>query len=103
MFLGTYGINALFMLGILGKTNPPNRSVIGFGHGFIPGPGVLGELGFCVAIPILAAIPVLLVALPFRRAYRGIPERQNRTGINVTFLLCGIVLGILNASLYRGD
>ena len=91
------------MFGILGKTNPPNSSVIGFGHGFVPGPAIVGDVGFLNAIPLLAIIPTCLIAIPMREPYRNRQADNRTTHLNAAFLAIGFLLAILNASLYRGD
>jgi len=101
--LFAYGFCMLCMFGIIGKTNPPNSSVRGFGHGFIRAPFVLGDVGFMVAIPFLSIFPTTLVAVPFRFIYRGLNQTKSKTLVNFSMLLLAAIVAIINASLYRGD
>lgn len=103
MALFVYAGSAICMFGIFGKTNPPNSSIVGFGHGVIPGPAILGDVGFSIAIPLLAIIPTCLIAIPMRMLYRNRRAGSRTTPLNFAFLAIGFVLAILNASLYRGD
>ena len=84
-----YAGSAICMLGILGQTNPPNSSVVGFGHGVVPGPAILGNVGFSIAIPILALIPTSFVAIPMRMLYRHRRPESRTTLLNIVFLAMG--------------
>lgn len=100
-----YAVCVFFMFGVIDKTNSPTSLVFGIGHGYIRGPAILGEMGFKILIPFLAMIPAALVCLPFRRLYRtSQPEPSNsKTLVNVMMLLAGLVVAVVNASLFRGD
>jgi len=96
-----YGFCVVCMFGIIGKTNPPNSSVSGFGHGLIRAPYFLGETAFIVAIPFLSLVPA--VSLAFRYAYRTFNHSESKTLLNFVMLLVAVLVAILNACLYRGD
>lgn len=98
-----YGFCVVCMFGIIGKTNPPDSSVLGFGHGLIRAPYYLGNTVFQVAIPFLSLLPAALVSLAFRYAYRTFNHSDSKTLLNFVMLLVAALVAILNASLYRGD
>lgn len=98
-----YGFCVVCMFGIIGKTNPPGSSVLGFGHGIIRAPHFLGDTVFKFAIPFLSLFPAALVSLAFRYAYRTFNHSESKTLLNFVTLLVATLVAILNASLYRGD
>ena len=103
MVAGTYVICFLCMLGIIGKTNPPGSSFVGFGHGVIRAPATLGKLGFLVAVPFFSLLPTAVVAYAFRYLYRNAQPSKRMTSTNFTLLFVALIVAIINASLYRGD
>ena len=103
MTAASYVICFVCMLGIIGKTNPPSSSIVGFGHGFIRAPSALGNLGFAMAIPFLAMIPTAIVAYPFRFLYRIKQRPDRKTFTNFKMLVFAAIVAIINASLYSGD
>ena len=102
MTVMVYLFCAFCMLGIFGRENPPESAVIGFGHGFMRGVAYLGTGGFAVLLPVLAAVPTTIIAWPMRRFYQP-GFGPNKTWVNYAFLACGVIIAIINASLYRGD
>ena len=98
-----YGFCVVCMFGIIGKTNPPGSSVLGFGHGLIRAPYFLGDTVFTVAIPFLSLLPAALVSLAFRYAYRTFNHSESKTLLNFVMLFVAVLVAILNACLYRGD
>ena len=101
--LFVYAICVFCMLGVIGRTNPSGSTIRGFGHGFIRAPHMLGYWGFMASIPVLSMLPASLVVFPFKRIYRGMPKSDRATLVNFSMLVAGVVVAILNASLYRGD
>ncbi|WP_236615438.1 hypothetical protein, partial [Rhodopirellula europaea] len=99
----TYALCCFCMLGIVGKTNPPTSNVVGFGHGFIRLPAVVGDTVFYCMIPVLAILPTALISVPLLRLYRSRNPKTSMTASNFGFLLVGLLIAVVNASCYRGD
>ena len=79
---GVYALCFFCMLGVLGKTNPPNQSVTGLGHGVLRLPAMLGSTYFLLATPLLinALLPWAVVALPGTRVI-GFSIKQSPTPV----------------------
>lgn len=91
------------MFGITGNAKDPSSSVIGVGQGFIRAPALLGDLGFKLAIPFLAVLPTVIVAVPFRRFYRWVPESRDMSMINFGMIIAALTVALTNASLYSAN
>ena len=91
------------MFGITGNAKDPSSSVIGVGQGFIRAPALLGDLGFKLAIPFLAVLPTAIVAVPFRRFYRWVPESRDMSMINFGMIIAALTVALTNASLYSAN
>lgn len=97
-----YGICLLYLLAVPESNGDP-RLDGETSPAPLPGPETLGLSGFYALAPLLALIPLLILAIPFRYLYRTASAAESRTGTNFLYLLIAMFVAAGNAMLYRGS
>jgi phosphotransferase system glucose/maltose/N-acetylglucosamine-specific IIC component len=91
------------MVAVPGETDATHSGGYGFGRGFIPLAGIVGDTLFFALIPLLCSIPVSILAFTVMPFYRVNSDRESMTGNNFAFLVFGVIVAVVNASCYRGN